>query len=181
MKDSELRQYARDLEMSLYVLNLDLKEFEKKIMNLQKAYKELDEEEADISMYTIINQIYSTMGINTMYSEKRKRKVELKELYTKLLEDENTFDNKLLTVIPQIIVDYRTNLDTMNKKLQDEEFSDIDMEDILGTPGSKITFKASDGKEFETQAETIIHNLEVSDELRENLESRENNGRSRTR
>ena len=69
MKDSELRQYARDLEMSLYVLNLDLKEFEKKIMNLQKEYKELDEEEADISMYTIINQIYSTMGINTMYSE----------------------------------------------------------------------------------------------------------------
>ena len=172
MKDSELRQYARDLEMSLYVLNLDLKEFEKKIMNLQKAYKELDEDEAVISIYTIINQIYSTLGINTMYSEKRKRKVELKEVYTKLLDDENTFDNKLLTVIPQIIVDYRTNLDTMNKKLQDEEFSDIDMEDILGTPGSKITFKASDGKEFETQAEAIIRDREVSNELRENLESR---------
>ena len=181
MKDSELRQYARDLEMSLYVLNLDLKEFEKKIMNLQKAYKELDEEEADISMYTIINQIYSTMGINTMYSEKRKRKVELKELYTKLLEDENTFDNKLLTVIPQIIVDYRTNLDTMNKKLQDEEFSDIDMEDILGTPGSKITFKANDGTEWATMKDAIAHNQELNESLRDRVEPREKNGRSRTR
>ena len=172
MKDSELRQYARDLEMSLYVLNLDLKEFEKKIMNLQKAYKELDEDEAVISMYTIINQIYSTMGINTMYSEKRKRKVELKELYTKLLDDEKTFDNKLLTVIPQIIVDYRTNLDTLNNKLQDEEFSDINMEDILGTPGSRITFTASDGTEWATMEEAIIRDREVSNELRENLESR---------
>ena len=62
----------------------------------------------------------------------------------------------------------------MNKKLQDEEFSDIDVEDILGTPGSRITFTASDGKEFETQEETIIHNQKVSDELRENLESRNN-------
>ena len=169
MKDSELRQYARDLEMSLYVLNLDLKEFEKKIMNLQKEYKELDEEEADISMYIIINQIYSTLGINTMYSEKRKRKVELKELYTKLLDDENPFDNKLLTVIPQIIVDYRTNLDTMNKKLQDEEFSDIDVEDILGTPGSRITFTASDGKKFGTIEETKIHNEKVSENFRKSL------------
>ena len=66
-------------------------------------------------------------------------------------------------------------------EIRDDGLSDIDIEDILGTPGSRITFKASDGKEFETQEEAIIRDREVSDELRENLESRENNGRSRTR
>ena len=61
MKDSELRQYARDLEMSLYVLNLDLKEFEKKIMNLQKEYKELDEEEKNMLLFIASSGTYGTL------------------------------------------------------------------------------------------------------------------------
>ena len=82
--------------------------------------------------------------------------------------------------IQKLIYTYRSNIDKSMLEIQDDGLSDIDIEDILGTPGSRITFKASDGKEFETQEETIIHNQKVSDELRENLESRENN-RHRTR
>ena len=65
-------------------------------------------------------------------------------------------------------------------EIQDDGLSDIDIEDILGTPGSRITFTASDGTEWATMEEAIIRDREVSDELRENLESR-NNKRKRNR
>lgn len=47
--------------------------------------------------------------------------------------------------------------------------------------GKGIFFKANDGTEWATMKDAIAHNQELNESLRDRLESRENNGRSRTR
>ena len=174
MKDSELRKRARDLTNTLSILDIYYNVLEEIIKGIKTMYNEADEEEQERIINCVIRQVFSPAIINSRSSKKDEVLEKRKVLFSKLLNNENTLDFQSQLEIQKLIYIYRSNLDNSIMQIKDDGLSDIDMEDILGTPGSRITFKASDGKEFETREEAIIRDREVSDELRENLESRNN-------
>ena len=180
MKDSELRKRARDLTNTLSTLDIYYNVLEENIKGIKTMYNEADEEEQERIINYVISQLFSPAVINSRSSKKDEVLEKRKVLFSKLLNNENTLDFRSQLEIQKLIYTYRSNIDKSMLEIQDDGLSDIDIEDILGTPGSRITFKASDGKEFKTREEAIIHNQKVSDELRENLKSKDNN-RHRTR
>ena len=174
MKDSELRKRARDLTNTLSTLDIYYNVLEENIKVIKTMYNEADEEEQERIINYVISQVFSPAIINSRSSKKDEVLEKRKVLFSKLLNNENTLDFQSQLEIQKLIYIYRSNLDNSIMQIKDDGLSDIDMEDILGTPGSRITFTASDGKKFETREEAIIRDREVSDELRENLESRNN-------
>ena len=174
MKDSELRNRARDLTNTLSTLDIYYNVLEENIKGIKTMYNEADEEEQERIINYVISQLFSPAVINSRSSKKDEVLEKRKVLFSKLLNNENTLDFQSQLEIQKLIYTYRSNIDKSMLEIQDDGLSDIDIEDILGTPGSRITFTASDGTEWATMEEAIIRDREVSDELRENLESRNN-------
>lgn len=64
---------------------------------------------------------------------------------------------------------------------KDKYNNNIEKKSYLTDWGKGIFFKANDGTEWATMKDAIAHNQELNESLRDRVESRENNGRSRTR